>query len=276
MSADVTDPVEELLAAALVGARTDDRWALAASPQALTRVRRAATRQRARSAGLAVVGLTAVTSGATFALAALGHGGPDGAVVVPGNPGGATTAPSPVSGISPAWAPTSGRDWVLDKGAYDDFVATHTLPSDAPHNVQSPAPLTAYSARLEDDVRKGLPMGSALARQDAVDGQPGTAAIHALLVDGTPVEVARIPLQQPITSMYGGDAGPAITVRRDLPNGSVLLTIEHSGYGWGPGIPEGANTAIVITRNGEETTWNAPVAVPLDTVARWAQVAAGT
>jgi hypothetical protein len=273
MSADVTDPVEELLAAALVGARTDDRWAVAASPQALTRVRRAATRQRTRSAGLAVVGLTAAVSGATFGLAALGHGGSDGAVVIPGNPG-ATTSPAP--GISPAWTPTSGRDWVLDKGAYDDFVATHTLPSDAPHNVQSPAPLTAYSARLEDDVRKGLPMGSALARQDAVDGQPGTAAIHALLVDGTPVEVARIPLQQPISSMYGGDAGPAITVRRDLPNGSVLLTIEHSGYGWGPGIPEGANTAIVITRDGEETTWNAPVAVPLDTVARWAQVAAGT
>jgi hypothetical protein len=271
MSAQITDPVEELLAAALAGARTDDRWAVASSPQALTRVRRAATRQRAHAAGLAVVGVTAAVSGAAFGLAALGHGGSDGAVVVPGNQGPASSVP----GISPAWTPASGREWVLDKAAYDDFVASHSLPSSKPHTVRSPAPLTDYSARLENDVRKALSTGPALVRQEAPDGQQGTAAIHARLVDGTPVEVSRVPLQQPISSMYGGDAGPAITVRRDLPNGSVLLTIEHSGYGWGPGIPEGANTAIVITRGGEETTWNAPVAIPLDTVARWAQVAAG-
>jgi hypothetical protein len=272
MSAQITDPIEALLAAALAEARTDDRWAVAASPQALTRVRRSASRQRTRAVGLAVVGFAAATGGASLGLSALGHGGDGGAVVVPGAPG-ATLQPVP--GISPEWTPASGGDWVLDKAAYDDFVASHTLPSSKPHTVQSPAPLTDYSARLENDVRNALSTGPALVRQEAPDGQQGTAAIHALLVDGTPVEVSRMPLQQPISTMYGGDAGPVITVRRDLPNGSVLLTIEHSGYGWGPGIPEGANTAIVITRGGEETTWNAPVAIPLDTVARWAQVAAG-
>jgi hypothetical protein len=272
MSADVTDPTEELLAAALAGARTDDRWALAAPPQALTRVRRAATRQRARSAGMAVVGLTAAVSGATFGLAALGHGGPDGAVVVPGTQGDPTAAPSPVPGISPAWTPTSGRDWVLDKGAYDAFVAAHTLPSSAPHDVQSPAPLTDYSARLASDVGSALPAGSTLVRQDAPDGLAGSAAVQARLADGTPVNVQRIPLQQPITSSFGGDGAPS-AARRDLASGSVLLTIAHGGYGWGPDIPQGANIAIVVAVDGTETSWSAPVSVPLPTVAQWAEVA---
>jgi hypothetical protein len=271
MSADVADPVEELLAAALAGARTDDRWAVAASPQALTRVRRAAARQRTRTAGLAVMGVTAAVSGATFGLAALGHGGPDGAVVAPGNPGDPTVASAPVAGISPAWTPARGGDWVLDRPADDEFVATHTLPSSAPHDVQSPAPLTDYSARLEADVRRALPAGSSLVRQDAPNGLGGSAAIHARLVDGTPVTVERIPLQQPISSSFGGDGAPPV-VRRDLASGSVLLTIAHGGYGWGPDIPEGANIAIVVAVDGTETSWSVPVAIPLDTVARWAQL----
>jgi hypothetical protein len=162
---------------------------------------------------------------------------------------------------------------VLDREAYDAFVASHTLPSSKPATVQSPAPLTEVSARLERDVRAALPAGSRTERQDAPDGQAGAAAIHAKLPDGTPVEIRRHTLQQPLTSQYDGDGPQRRTTRRDLPTGSVLVTIAHSGYGWGPDIPEGANVAFTVTARGEQTAWAVPLSVPLADVAKWAVAA---
>jgi hypothetical protein len=270
MSAPATDPIEELLAAALTDARTDDRWAIPAKAHTPTAVRRAATRQRTRNAGLALASLAAVGAGSAAATGAFGtnanHAG-----LQYGN--GATPAPSPVPGITPEWTPQSGAAWVLEKKAYDAFIAAHTLPSDKPHNVQSPAPLTEYSAQLERDVRTALPVGSTTVRQDAPNGDATAAAIHAQLPDGTPVEIERGPLQQPISTQYGGDSPPRPTTRRDLSTGSVLVTIAHSGYGWGPDIPEGSNVAFTVTPSGEQTTWNAPLSVPLATVAAWAEAA---
>jgi hypothetical protein len=272
MSAPVTDPIEELLAAALADARTDDRWAIAPKAQAMTSVRRAATRQRTRNAGLALAGIAVGSVGGIAVLASLGDGGNQ-VVLQPGNPG-ASPAPSPVAGISPEWTPRSGADWMLDKDEYDAFVSSHTLPSPAPHGVQSPAPLTERSARLAADAERVLPAGSTIVRQDAPDGLATAAALHVHLADGTPLEVRREPLQQPISSFMFGDGQPhAVITRRDLATGSVLVSIAHTGYGWGPGIDEGANTAVVISAAGLETTWNGPMSIPLDTIAQWAAAA---
>jgi hypothetical protein len=271
MSAPVTDPVEELLAAALTDARTDDRWGIAPKAQTITSVRRAAHRQRTRNAALGFAGIAAVSAGGAVALASLGDGG-NRVVLQPGNPTG-SPAPSPVPGISPEWTPTSGSEWVLDVPAYNDFVASHVLPSPAPHTVRSPAPLTDTSARLEHDVRRALPTGSALVRQDAPNGLAGAAAIHARLGDGTPVEVELYPLQEPISTQFGGDGPQRPMTRRDLTTGSVLVTIAGAGYGWGPDIPEGANVAFTVTADGTQTTWSAPLSVPLATVAGWAEAA---
>lgn len=273
MSAPVTDPIEDLLAAALADARTDDRWAIAPKAQALTSVRRAATRQRSRNAGVALTAVAAAATGAAFGLNAVGPQDSTGQVLVQPGDGGDAPAPTPAPGISPDWIPRSGADWFLDKPAFDAFVAGHTLPSDKPNNVQSPAPLTELSERLESDVRFVMPKGTSTTRQDAPDGDPSAAAVHAQLADGTPVEIRRQQLWQPLSSQYDGDTPSRRTTRRALPSGSVLVTIAHTGYGWGPSIPEGANTALVITRSGTETTWNVPLSIPLSTVAEWAAAA---
>lgn len=270
MSAPAPDPIEELLAAALADARTDDRWAIAPKARSMTAVRRAAHRQRTRNAGLALASLTAVGVGSAAAIGAFGTDANHAGLQYGDGP---TPAPSPVPGITPEWTPQSGSAWVLEKKAYDAFIAAHTLPSDKPHNVQSPAPLTEYSALLEGDVRAALPTGSTTVRQDAPDGDATAAAIHARLADNTPVQIERGPLQEPISTQYGGDSAARPTTRRDLPNGSVLVTIAHAGYGWGPDIPEGANVAFTVTPSGEQTTWSAPLSVPLSTVAGWAETA---
>ena len=268
MSAPVSDPIEQLLAAALIEARNDDRWGIAPKTGTLTSVRRAATRQRARNAGLALAAIT----GATAGLAVLGGDGPGTQTIVQ-QPADGAASPQPVPGISPEWIPDSGAEWVLDKDAYDAFAAAHSLPSPRPHTVKSPAPLTEYSARLQRDVRAALGGDAVAVRQDAPDGDAAAAAIHAVLPDGSPVEIRRAPLQAPITSQFGGDGPQYVPTRKDLASGSVLLTLAHAGYGWGPDIPEGANIAVVITVNGVETSWAAPVSVPLTTVAGWAEAA---
>jgi hypothetical protein len=265
MSAPVTDPVEALLAAALTDARTDDRWGIAPKAQALTSVRRAATRQRTRNAGLALVAV----AGATAGLSALGAAAPKTQAIVQ-QPGDGTSG-QPVAGISPEWVPQSGDDWILDKHAYDEFVASHTMPSSRPHTVQSPAPPTEYSARLQRDVVAALGSSAGAVRQDAPDGDGAAAAIHAKLPDGTPVEIRREPLQAPISDQFGGDGPQYIPTRRSLPTGSVLLSIAHSGYGWQDGWQEGAAVAITITPDGTETSWFAPLTIPLSTVIRWAE-----
>jgi hypothetical protein len=193
-------------------------------------------------------------------------------VLQPGNATG-SPAPSPVPGVSPEWIPTSGAEWVLDVPAYNDFVASHSLPSPAPHTVRSPAPLTEVSARLEKAVRAALPPSSTLTRQDAPNGLAGAAAIHARLEAGTPVEVELYPLQEPMSTQFGGEGPQRPMTRRDLDTGSVLITIAGAGYGWGPDIPEGANVAFTVTPDGKQTSWSAPLSVPLDTVASWAEAA---
>ncbi|MCW2572639.1 MAG: hypothetical protein JWO88_2697 [Frankiales bacterium] len=258
MSAPATDPTEELLAAALADARTDARWAIPAKAHTPTAVRRAATRQRTRNAGLALASLAAVGVGSAAATGAFGTS-PNHAGLQYGN--GATPAPSPVRGITPAWIPTSGADWVLVTKGYDAFVASHRLPSPAPHDVQSPGPLTEYSAQLEREVQAALPAGATTVRADAVDGRAGTAAVHAKLADGTQVEVQRIPLQQPIPDRYNGQEQASMS-RRDLATGSVLVTITGAGY-----------FAFTVTPGGVQTSWYAPESVPLTTLAAWAEAA---
>jgi hypothetical protein len=270
MSAPVIDPIEELLAAALAGARTDDRWAIPPNAQALTSVRRAAARQRTATAGAALLAAAAAGVGITVAV------GSDGQQTVVQQPADSPDRAQPVPGIEPDWIPTSGSDWVLDKPAYDEFVTSHLLPSPAPHTVRSPAPLTDASARLLRDVLKGIAPDASTVRQDAPNGLAGAAAIHARLADGTPVEVERMQLQEPISTQFGGDGPQRPMTRRDLPTGSVLVTIAGAGYGWGPGIPEGANVALVVTPTGEYTSWAAPLTVPLQTVASWAEAADGS
>ena len=268
MSAPVVDPIEELLAAALVDARTDDRWAIAPSAQALTSIRRAATRQRTATAGAALLAAAAAGVGISLVV------GSDGQQTVVQQPADSPDRAQPVPGIEPDWIPTSGSEWVLDKPAYDEFVRSHLLPSPAPHTVRSPAPLTEASARLLRDVLKGIAPGASTVRQDAPNGLAGAAAIHARLTDGTPVEVERMQLQWPMSTQINGDGPQQPTVRKDLANGSVLVTIAGAGYGWGPDIPEGANVAIVVTPTGESTYWAAPLTVSLQTIASWAEAAA--
>jgi len=200
----------------------------------------------------------------------VGHDGQQTVVQQPASDG---TQPHAAPGVEPEWTPTSGSDWVLAKPAYDDFVASHVLPSPAPHTVRSPAPLTTASAHLEGDVSGALPPDASTVRQDAPNGLAGAAAIHARLADGTPVEVERMQLQEPISTQFGGEGPQAPMTRRDLPTGSVLVTIAGAGYGWGPDIPPDANIAFVVTANGEQTSWAAPLSVPLSRVASWAEAA---
>jgi hypothetical protein len=63
--------------------------------------------------------------------------------------------------------------------------------------VASPAPLTGKSAALLAAVHTADLPGAQLRREDSVGGQPGTAAVHVLLADGTPVEVLAQQLQEP-------------------------------------------------------------------------------
>jgi hypothetical protein len=112
-----------------------------------------------------------------------------------------------------------------------------------------------------------------LVRQDAPNGLAGAAAIHVRLADGTPVEVELYPLQGPMSTQFGGDGPQRPMTRRDLPTGSVLVTIAGAGYGWGPDIPGGANVAFTVTPGGVQISWSAPLSVPLETVASWAEAA---
>jgi hypothetical protein len=268
MSAPVTDPIEELLAAALADARTDDRWAIAPKAQALTAVRRSAARRRTATAGGALLVAAGATAGISLAV---GHD--PGQQTVIQQPADGGTQPHAVPGVEPEWTPTTGSEWVLDKPAYDDFVMTHILPSPAPHTVRSPAPLTEASGRLLRDVEQGLPADATTVRQDAPNGLAGAGAIHVRLADGTPVEVERMQLQEPISTQFGGDGPQKPMTRHDLPTGSVIVTIAGALYGWGPGIAGGANIALVVTPTGQYTYWAAPVSVPLTTVAGWAEAA---
>jgi hypothetical protein len=268
----VDDPVERLLTDALRSARTDQRWAVPARPDMTHRVRRAVRRRRRGQVALAVAAAAIVLPGAVLGLAAL-----------PGDErsqdevfAGAPLAPGePVPGIAPEFAPSSGSDWLLTEEGLERFAASHSVPSSRPNPVQSPGPLTDYSARLLADVEAGLPAGATTERQDALNGDPATAGIHVLLPDGTPVEVEREPLQAPVAyPLYFGGAQrpvppPAVVAGSD----SAVLSVQEVGYGWGPGIPAGARSVTVVRRDGEATRWYAPLSVPLDMVTQWALAA---
>ncbi len=272
------DPVVSLLTSALREARTDARWAVPARPGMAHRVRRASQRRRRRTAVGGVVGAAVVLSGAVAGFASLPDPDRPGervfAVGAPGAPGApATKLGAPVPGISPEFVPTSGRDWLLDDLELEQFAATHTTPSPRPNPVQSPAPLTDYSARLLADVEGALPEGATTQRQDALNGDPSTAGIHVRLADGTPVEVTREPLQQPISyqSYFSDGTGRAAPDVTDIPDSaSALVAADRVGYGWGPDIPADARAVTVIRADGEMTRWFAPLTVPLETVKAWA------
>lgn len=278
----VDDPVERLLASALRSARTDDRWAVATAPGLAHRVRRATSRQRRYRAAVAATAGVAALGGATAGLAQLGGGGQEPVDSVFATSAPTTTTPpvagpppSPVAGISPEFTPAHGRDWLLSDEQFARFAESHTTPSPRPNPVQSPAPLTDYSARLLVDVEAALPAGSSAERQDALNGDPATAGIHAALPDGTRVEVDREPLQTPVPvdSWYAG-SGAGTPQVDDVPGSdSALVSLPEVGYGWGPGIPDGARLVAVVRRDGEVTRWYAPLSVPLETVQQWALAA---
>ena len=195
------------------------------------------------------------------------YGGPP--ATAPAGPPVAATA-VPVPGVDPVFVPTHGRDWLLTEDEEDAFVRTHALPSSGPGEgvVASPAPLRRDSALLEEHARAGLPAGARIEREDDASGQPGRAALHVVLADGTLVEVQRQRLQAP-AAWSGSDPGR----EQDLPGSSAAVLDERAGYGWPDGRPPDARLVLVATADGVLTTWYAERTVPLDTVLAWAVAA---
>jgi hypothetical protein len=272
--------VEQLVADALGHARTDQRWALPVPAGAGELVRlRAAVSQRRRTSLL--------VAGTVFAIAGIGAGvsllpSPVDRAVPFASGGG-----EPVPGISPEWRPVHGHDWLMTPAERAAFGSSHTEPSSKPATVSSPAPLTDYSERLEDDARAVLPAGSTMERQDAPNGRLGDAAVHAHLADGTPVEIARVHLQGPVTF----DGAPEANVDSSRPGApehditgttSAYVAFAEVGYGWPEECfakvcqprREGARSVIVVNAAGEMTSWHTPISVPLQTVIDWAVAAA--
>lgn len=268
----VDDPAERLLTDALRDARTDERWAVQARPGMAHRVRRASLRRRRGQAVLAAAAAAVVLTGAVAGLTQLPGGDRPTDAVIAG-PAPAPGEPGPV--ITPEFTPTSGRDWLLTEQEFERFTATHAAPSPRPNPVQSPAPLTDYSARLLADVEAALPAGATTERQDALNGDPATAGIHIRLADGTPVEVDRQPLQGPVAyPLYFGGAQRPVPEPAAVPGSdSAVLAVENVGYGWGPTIADGARSVTVVRRDGEATRWYAPLSVPLETLTRWSLAA---
>lgn len=256
----------------------DDRWALPVRPDTLDRVRRGRAARRRRTA------LVSATAALTLAGA--------GAVVLTNLPqgsgtrlgtyaSGGTPAGSPVPGISPPFLPDSGRDWLLTSAQWSTYSLSHTGPSPGPgqSTVASPAPLAEQSAGLLAEVQAaGLPAGAVLRREDSVGGQPGSAAVHVMLADGTPLEVLRSTLPEPIdVESFSGDGegqNQDATVVDITGTSSAAAVFPTLGYGFADETGSGAHGVIVVTRGGVATTWAAPSRVPLGDLQRWAIAAA--
>ncbi len=268
--------IERLLAAALTEARSSARWAVEPAPGTGERVRHAVRASRRRRTALLVAGSVVAISGVAGGIAAMPEQADRAVPFASGGDG-------PVPGISPEWRPQHGHEWLLTAEQYREFERTHTLPSAKPATVSSPAPLTAYSAQLEAAVKAALPTGSSTQRQDAPNGKLGDAAVHAVLVDRTPVEIERVHLQHPITFDFPGHVIKGAVAPVDIAGTtSAYVALEEVGYGWGEDCvaktctprPANARAVTVVDRNGEATTWHAPLSVPLQTVVDWALAAA--
>lgn len=265
----MTSQLEQQLTDALGSARSDERWALSADLD-VRAVRRLAGRRRRRTAvataaaSVVVLGVVGVAAGAlasgTRTVDRVGQV----AAQAPGQP---------VAGISPAWTPASGRDWLLSGAEYDRFAGGHTV-VDHPtgqSRVPSPAPLASPSKALLADLRDALPTGATTRREDAPGGDPDATAVHVRLADGTPVEVERTQLWQPLAyDRLGGDTPVAGSSVEDVPGTTTALLLQpDAGYGF-PGRSDGAHAVAVVTRSGGWTYLVAPETVPLATVRGWA------
>jgi hypothetical protein len=252
----------------LTDALHDERLALPVPSDTLSLVRRRRRRRQAR--------LVAGTAAASVTLV----GAAVGTVSLLSSPASSLSPYSsggPVPGISPAFAPTSGRDWILSPDAWRTFRATHTEPSPPPgqSTVASPAPLAQMSADLLADVRAaGLPAGTQSLREDAVGGQPGTAAVHVTMSGGVPVEVFRTTLVEPTSTEQNGPGTNTDATVVDVP-GTTDAAALFPTYGYGfPGRDGNAHQVMVVTSEGLMTSWVAPESVPLDTLRAWAFAAA--
>jgi len=271
---------DSLLENALRESLNDDRWALPVPPDSLPRLRRGRAARRRRTAVLTVTGCLALTAAGVAVATSLPHPSQRlGTYASGGNPPG-----SPVAGITPPFVPDSGRDWLLTSAQWAEFSRTHTHPSPGPGQsvVSSPAPLAEQSADLLADVEAAaLPTSATLRREDSVGGQPGAAAVHVRLEDGTPVEVLRQQLQEPFAfdAVNGpgrdgnGENRDATVV--DVP-GTTSAASLYPNYGFGFPGESGAESrgVIVVSRGGVMTTWVAPQRVSLDTLRGWAIAAA--
>ncbi|MDQ1536095.1 MAG: hypothetical protein QOE58_488, partial [Actinomycetota bacterium] len=115
----------------------DERWVLAAAPDALERVRRAHVTRRRRRTALGVVLVGTALGGSALAVGALGDGGSS-ALLVPAAPSSAAT-PTPIPGSTPAYTPLTARAWFLSKDQAAAFFAGYRQPSPQPgDSVPSP------------------------------------------------------------------------------------------------------------------------------------------
>lgn len=249
----------------------DDRWALAVPPATMDAVRRGRAARRHRTAVAAVACGLAVAGGA-LAVVSLA---PDHRASLATFAAGGAPAGQPVPGISPPFVPTSGRDWVLTHQQYTAYGQVHTHPSPGPGQsvVASPAPLGQQSAELLAAVQAAtLPPGTDLRREDSVGGQPGSAAVHGKLPDGTPFEVVAQALQEPYDyqSRNGEQLNPDASVENVPGTTSVLVLYPTAGYGFSGYDANTARAVAVVTRGGYETTWVAPPTVSLADLRAWA------
>lgn len=277
--------LEDQLRDSLSSARTDERWAVPVSPDALDRVRRLRRRRQRRTAVLSVAACAALAGGAVLVITAL----PGSRAQLGTSASGGVPEGSPAPGITPAWVPTSGRDWLLSNEDYAAFEASHprgpaASPGPGEGRVPSPAPLGPASAELLSYVQgAGLPGGATLRREDAPGGDPDSTIIHVTLADGTPVAVIRRQLARPFAyHQYAGDGVNAGATLEDVP-GTTSAAAVYPAYGYGFGKSysfdaQGNNVeghgVNVVTRSGVLTSWAAPHAVPLATVRGWALAAA--
>jgi hypothetical protein len=253
----------------------DDRLALPVPAGTLDVVRRKRrTRQRLAVAGTAVCALGLV--GGVVASTSLRSS--PASSLSPYADGGGVPEGSAVPSVSPAYVPTSGRSWILTPAEWATYRATHTQPSPPAGQsvVPSPAPLGQQSADLLADVQKAdLPAGVKDRREDSVGGQPGAAAVHLTLADGTPVEVFRSQLVEPqSTEQNGPGSDPDATIVAVPGTTSAAGLFPSYGYGFPERHTDTAHMVMVVTRGGQLTQWVAPSSVSLDTLQAWAFAAA--
>ncbi len=253
----------------------DERLALPVPAGTLDVVRRKRRhRQRLTVAGTAVCALGLV-GGALAATSLLRH--PSASLSTRYAAGGVPEG-SPVPSVSPAYVPSSGRSWILTPSEWATYRSAHTQPSPPPGQsvVPSPAPLGQQSADLLADVQKAdLPDGFTDRREDSVGGQPGAAAIHVTLPDGTPVEVFRSQLVEPqSTEQNGPGSDPDATIVSVPGTTSAAALFPDYGYGFPGRNDSTAHMVMVVTRGGLLTQWVAPGSVSLDTLKTWAFAAA--